>query len=1163
MSKAGKSLKRVLSVILTLTMLFTTFVFFDISATAAAFSALNVTDNGNGNPVYLYVPEQIYLKPKVDSYKAQGRSNFQWFVDSAINEATHVATPKTGESPTGNFYFYYQDASKVTVSYKYLNADGTDMVAYTSSSDSTQASNYVNQNCTVQFDGQATAISASNTRTSSSGSQYIYTGNTVNTKLTQAGLSPFLTASSTGCYIEWTVRFVDNRDGLERAVKAYTYVYKPYVQPVGVAVRCACKFYNDHFNSHIAWVSGVHGSDGSGGYYPKSGGGDGSLVPFASSNAEGYKLSNLYFQFSTSIANAANNYFDWHTDNTGAEHWVDSSSSTNFTQKTFNWANSTDHNPSGTGTVYALEFVASPLAKLSVDNSRYTNLSQIPNLSVGMMITDDEHSDSGKGAHYLANFAKDTTADTQTNTSSNNKGDKNPAKNMFNGYTGDVIYKVGDIGGSGDETDGLKYNGRWTREINSSSPSGRYDLRSGYWNTDSDWATSVGGIHVQITMTNKSSLRTALDNAMKITGRLGLDINESSAYYNTNSAEWKNFVALYKAAGRMLTALDTQPTVSANGTSYSTPASLASALNTAVNNIENARLSSTANVRVVALTTDLNGNYITDYVTTKATGAINTNDTKTYKFGNTISVTTPSFAGYDYVGYSVGSTTAYGKNLGNDYSSALAGTSAPPTKSYAAENSIGYTLYYVPKTLTATVKTNSGTYNLLKTQTGDLPSLTGIGFPAHAASSSVDTDFNYTIEDNDVIAYTSSASTAQKFVYLPFYADLNAATKYLLTYSVAGADASDIEFSFYNADFFGGDSGNTSNYTVAADGTFTTGALDSGRAYLRLELSGNARSGKEFRISDLCLTLADKNALYLDTTQGYGTAYTPTSTDKTGMSYNASSSNSFTVTSKYSTLTYEQKQLLPYYVNIQPGCTYKLDYDVSGIDAANVVFELYSNSFTGGNSSSGTKYYAFSGSGSTITTGLNDKGVAQLRVSYVAKTTATITAGTTASVTNLYLDNLTSQTVVEGKTNETFTLGIPVREGYKFSGWTITGAATAAANGALSQYPETNCYNYVFGTDSDIIEANWTADTYKVIFRNVDGEVYSTQEVAKGGTATAPNVTPVLFGHTFSTWDTPLTNVQSNLYIEPVYTPIDINVNLDKASTTIYQRGTDTVTATF
>ena len=124
MSKSKSVGKRILAVILSLVLMLTTFVTFNIGTLtgSAKTSAISVTDNPQEN-VYFYVPEQIYLAPDITSGTKQDRYNFQWFVDYQIDKTTHTATPRTGEQSSGNFYFYYKNATSATVTFKYLNQD--------------------------------------------------------------------------------------------------------------------------------------------------------------------------------------------------------------------------------------------------------------------------------------------------------------------------------------------------------------------------------------------------------------------------------------------------------------------------------------------------------------------------------------------------------------------------------------------------------------------------------------------------------------------------------------------------------------------------------------------------------------------------------------------------------------------------------------------------------------------------------------------------------------------------------------------------------------------------------------------------------------------------------------------------------------------------------
>ncbi len=85
MKKAKKTGRRVLSLIMTMSMLLTSFVFFNVSSLAVndpvAVDKNSVSVNGGGmdDKVYLNVPEEIYLAPAVNSYVSQGKYNYQWY----------------------------------------------------------------------------------------------------------------------------------------------------------------------------------------------------------------------------------------------------------------------------------------------------------------------------------------------------------------------------------------------------------------------------------------------------------------------------------------------------------------------------------------------------------------------------------------------------------------------------------------------------------------------------------------------------------------------------------------------------------------------------------------------------------------------------------------------------------------------------------------------------------------------------------------------------------------------------------------------------------------------------------------------------------------------------------------------------------------------------
>ena len=413
MSKAKFVGKRTLAIVLTIALILTTLITFNIgtvigSAAAGSTEAITVTENAQEN-VYFYVPEQIYLAPDIDSYTTQDRYTFQWYVDSVIDKNTHLATPRATEnSAGGNFYFYYKNAKSITVTFKYLNQDLTDMTAYTSTSQ-TSSGNYANQNSTIKLASNSVEMSAVNARADIARTRYTVASNIIDTTVQTAGsLSPYLAANSSGYYIEWTISYVDSVDNITKAVRAYTYVFKPFVQPVGTAIRVENKqggAANGHFAQNLSWVSGVHGLVTTGSHYPKDSKGDFGLVTFSSSNPVGAKLgavgSDLYAQFA-GASFASDGYFGYSPDNTGSVEWL-STSPNSFASPSFNYINaSAGVFGANDRSVYA--FQTSPTAKLMVDSSRYSNLNQIPNLSVGMMVTDDEAA-NGDGAWYVADMS--------------------------------------------------------------------------------------------------------------------------------------------------------------------------------------------------------------------------------------------------------------------------------------------------------------------------------------------------------------------------------------------------------------------------------------------------------------------------------------------------------------------------------------------------------------------------------------------------------------------------------------------------------------------------------------------------------------------------------------------------------------------------------------
>ena len=1160
MKKVHRTCKKALSVILALTLMLTTFICFDIGAlfgsAVDASSAITVSDNSASN-VYFYAPEQIYLEPKLTGYTNQDKYNYQWFVDSTVNDSTKLQTLRTGENSTGNFYFYYENASSVTVSYKYLTNSMTDMTAYTQTSQ-TSSGDYANANCNIKLDEYATPLRAYNTSGTASYIYYTKAGNKIDTTITRESSSPYLAAGTKGYYIEWKATFVDKLDGQTKVAYAYTYVYKPYLQPVGTAINTNNYRGNNSYGYDISWISGIHSfntSSTKATHSPNSTNGGKSLVTFSSSNPKGVQLgeagTRLYAQFATQVVSNGN-FFYTGMNNESAYNWVNGDGSPYLKAKSFRFVENKIDSSSKDVSQYTL--ATSPEAYLTVDVSRYHNLSNVPNLSAGLMVTSDEGSDNG--AWYVADgTGKEDSSDEIIALNHNND---TPARTLYNNYK-TYMANQGDFDNRGPyEGEGVKYNGPVVIPISTTNGNVTYKVRAGYHNYQSkDRVTCIGVMPLVVTQTNKETLRDAMNHATNIVAKYGFKPDGTSIYYNSSNSNWTKFVSLYRTAGLMLAKLDLASTTSVSGYTLSTAVSN---LNSAIAAIETeAKITSTATARFLALSKTASGYKLINVHDVESNSNV-ADVAKSFAYGQNIKFSAIDFAGYDYVGASAG-LKAVDSETGEDYSSLITTADRTINVNFANSSSnVQYTFLYIQKEYSTIVDTRGGDFNYLNIINSNFPSIGGMGYPTYAADMAVETDLNYEVSGNDVTAWTTESTTLAKYQFLPYVAEIEASTAYTLKYKVTGTDAANVRFAIYGAGFTGGNGDTTSYYQFdGADSVITTNAVDSGKAYLRIELLGDARNGKKVMISDLCLAKADRNELSFNPTAEYPANFVATSADKTGMSYTATGTSKLVVTSQYNSSTYDQKQLLPYYVELKPNNTYIFSFDVEGVDASKVSFELVNSSFTGGNGSAPTAY-ALPTSGSRIVVGTTDDGAAQLKVSYAAG----LPAGTRATVTNLSVTNLDTKTTITGKFSDLKTLGIPVREGYKFAGWTVkANDGSANAYGSVTETIAGSLYQYKFGTGIDVVEAQWATDTCKVIFRNYDGTIISEQEVAYGSAANAPTTTPTRFGYTFSSWDTDFSSVTKDLIIEPVFDEININVILDKASVSIYEENETTVQATF
>ena len=558
-----KIIKRAVSILLSMLMVLTAVCFFNpFPAITAEAATVKSSDKTMGDLTFV-VPEAIYLYPNVQSWTTSTATPFQYYINN-----TSTGAPVTAKSTTGNIYYTYAGASSATLSYAFMN-----------------------ESLTTLSGGSVTLSSSS-----------VSSGGSVNIT---AGKSPSLAAATTGCYIQWTLSFTDSVDGLAKKAYAYTYVYKPYVVPYGGMMRIKNTRYNDSFAQQISWISGVHSISvgdlhDDGGYYPnyktsKNGNG---LAAFLSDDSTGYVGANAYSGTKTSVStsalsenngakpmytvfattNAETAYFRANQansgiSNAGATGWGSTSASGTFNVRSFDyWFKEKDDKNVVTS------LVSGAVGNIYIDTSRYTDLSQIPNLGGGLLVTDDESSDNG--GWYVADYTGQTLRVTASYTGSDNRSKFDNARTAI----------IARQGGSSDssfgayETEGVKYAGAWPRAListSSASSTQTYSFKTFYGNCDGGTDHSLTHCVLDLTANqyNKANLRAAVNNAIKKMPALGVnDIssgNITSTYFDANTSyKWTALQSAYRAAVLALTKVD--------GT-ITNPDTLASNLNNALN----------------------------------------------------------------------------------------------------------------------------------------------------------------------------------------------------------------------------------------------------------------------------------------------------------------------------------------------------------------------------------------------------------------------------------------------------------------------------------------------------------------------------------------------------------------------------------------------------
>ena len=536
-----RNLKKALSVFLCAVMMFTTLCFFSITdADVIADAAVVNTDSD----LAFYVPETIYLYPDVTSWKSAVASPFQYYVGNTVNTDDIYAAPKADANldTVGKIYFASEEGmDNASLSVKYLNLLGQ----------------YISEDNygTVTFTKE------------NKGDYYLFT--------VTDGMSPVLNVNEDGMYVEWCVTYTTEK-GERKAAFNYSYIYKPYVVPYGAAARV----HNEKgdvnvFGQNITWVTGVHSADAvaaqTNTLYPRyqtvaaSSSGVYAFSPFLSKDNKAYAAGTAVSGAANVKYGGYNAVFSGSNDDT-AYFWAGqenaSMDSSNRVMYWFYTANTDTTYPVAfdytneytVSTAYALSQVTpTRLGAINVDISRYGNLNEIPNLAVGMMVTDVDYNDALTSSTAVPTaqwYVGDATGLAHSSTGAYDTSDAIDVAgdNVNTKFASQKNVASNTIG------HGILYAGAWDKALTETEGKETYTVKSYYESVDKelDRQAVSSAVSLNVNQVDKAALRETVDRATSYLGTLGVKENWNSYYYDinyidpdTNASAWNRFKAAY------------------------------------------------------------------------------------------------------------------------------------------------------------------------------------------------------------------------------------------------------------------------------------------------------------------------------------------------------------------------------------------------------------------------------------------------------------------------------------------------------------------------------------------------------------------------------------------------------------------------------------------
>lgn len=511
-------------------------------------------------------------------------------------------------------YLTPSSAGSVTAQWYLNNTDGSGNYSYARGAESTGKFYF---HCS-----KATSISVS-ASFESGGSLSNLTTSTGGATLNDNNFQ--IAANNTNQMITWRVDYTCN-DGVTRTAWAYTYVYKPERSPTGVALTA------EGFNKKSCWLGiiqmmwGANTSD-TGAY--------GCTPDFYIDGKGLYTVDNT------------------RPDNAG---WV----KTDYSPKYFSWRKG-DRKETIT--------LSAPRAYYYIDGSRYSNTDQLPNIRLGISMSDDQDTTKTDFALYFQN------GDGNTILTLVDSGGYVKTETVICNYagTGKMNYIVRpSVASSSISSSGTQYR--------------YYTVWKGVGNTGRGDARARGVSDFTFYNNNKSTLRNYYFDCIKS----GYSMQQE----RFTSSSWNTYINALRHAGYVLG----NPVVTYGDVTW------------AYNNLVNARNglqveTHTAKARHLAL----NNTGANSYIVANLSAGTATSETLTYTGGNTLTAKNNAYAGYSLCGYKADWNDTVNSTAYNSSFSGITRTYSAVINNYRSDGDKYYTFYYTPNLYTVSLNGNGAT----------------------------------------------------------------------------------------------------------------------------------------------------------------------------------------------------------------------------------------------------------------------------------------------------------------------------------------------------------------------------------------------------------------------------------------------------------------------